>query len=45
MALSLSEITIIHTRRLAKYGKKYWSEDGKLYVGTKEGRLKLLSIY
>lgn len=42
MAQSANELKIIHTRSLATPGKKYFGDDDKVYIGTKEGRLKQL---
>jgi len=42
MALSSSEITTIHLRRLATKDKKYYSDDDKVYLGNPNGTLKLL---
>jgi len=42
MALSASEIQTIHLRRLATYNIKYYGDSEKVYVGTRDGRLRLL---
>ena len=42
MAQSANELKIIHTRSLATPGKKYYGDDDNVYIGTSEGRLKLL---
>lgn len=42
MALSSSEIQTIHLRKLAKNGKKYYGDNDKIYIGTKEGALRLV---
>lgn len=42
MAQSSSELTAIHLRRLATPGKKYYGDNEKVYLGTENGRLKLL---
>ena len=42
MAQSANDLKIIHTRKLATPGKKYYGDDENVYVGTKDGRLRLL---
>jgi len=42
MAQSANELKIIHTRNLATPGRKYYGDDDKVYIGTKDGRLRLL---
>lgn len=41
MAQSSSELNTIHLRKLARPGRKYYGDDEKIYIGTKDGRLKL----
>lgn len=41
MALTLNEIQRIHNNKLARFGQRYYSNDEKIYIGTKEGRLEL----
>lgn len=43
MAQSANELKIIHTRSLATPGRKYYGDDDKVYIGTSEGRLRLLA--
>lgn len=40
MALSKSEISLIHARGIAKYKQIYVDEEGKTYRGTLTGRLE-----
>ena len=42
MSLPLSAIQKLHTTRKAIPDKVYKSTEGKLYIGTKEGRIKLI---
>lgn len=42
MALTQSEIQRIHNSKLARFGQRYYSNDEKIYIGTKEGRLELV---
>ena len=42
MANTASELNTIHLKNLASPGKKYYSDDGKVYIGTDQKRLRLL---
>lgn len=42
MALSSEDIRRIHSRSLATPGRKYYGDNERVYIGTREGRLKLL---
>jgi len=42
MAQSANDLKIIHTRKLATPGRKYYGDDENVYIGTKDGRLRLL---
>jgi len=41
MALSKTELDILHLRKLATPGRKYYGDDEKVYIGTSDKRLKL----
>jgi hypothetical protein len=40
---SKEEIQVIHQQALAKFNRRYASLDGETFVGTKSGRLKIVS--
>jgi len=42
MALSKTELDILHLRKLATPNKKYYGDDENVYIGTSDKRLRLL---
>ncbi len=42
MANTRQEISLIHTRGLATPNKKYYRDDGQIFIGTENRRLRLL---
>lgn len=42
MANTRQEISLIHTRGLATPNKKYYRDDGQVFIGTESKRLRLL---
>lgn len=42
MANTRQEISLIHTRGLATPNKKYYRDDGQVFIGTENRRLRLL---
>lgn len=42
MALSSEDLKRIHLNKRATPGKKYYGDDENVYIGTKDGRLRLL---
>lgn len=42
MALSSEELKTIHLRKLATQNRKYYGADENVYLGTSDGRLRLL---
>ena len=40
--MTSQEISRIHSKKLATKGKRYYSDDGKTYVGSADGRLIVL---
>lgn len=42
MANTRQEISLIHTRGLATPNKKYYRDDGQVFIGTPDRRLKVL---
>ena len=40
--MTSQEISRIHNKKLATPNKKYYSDDGKVYLGTADGRLEIL---
>lgn len=43
MTLSAQEISLIYTRKLATPNRKYYGSDENIYIGTEEGKLKILT--
>lgn len=42
MALGQNELNILHLRKLATPNRKYYGDDERVYIGTLDGRLRLL---
>lgn len=42
MANTRQELQLIHTRKLARPGQKYYRDDGQVFIGTDDRRLRLL---
>lgn len=41
MSQSLESLNIIHLRNQAVFNKRYFADNGRVYIGTKDGKLKL----